>query len=473
MLRGWVALAEGLHDYDARMARLPDSEQLMAVVRDITEQKKLETERERLNRFIVLLFRLASNFINLPLGRMDAEIDQALGEMGEFVGADRAYVFSYQFDRHVGSNTHEWCAPGITPEKEHLQDLTLDLIPDWVRTHLRGDILHVPDVQALPAGALREILEPQGIRSLITLPLTSQNGCLGFVGFDSVREPHAYDEDELGLLRLFAQMLVNVYERHTAENRLHQLTAELEERVRDRTRRLDASVRGLSRANAELEAFTYSVSHDLKSPLRSLEGFCTLLLEDHAQQLDAEGMDYLGRIQRAARHMAQLINDMLAYSRLENQEQSLRGLQLAGLVENVLRGMGNELDLRAATVRLSVAEDLQVRAAPEGLAMVLRNLIDNALKFSRPEQPPAIDITACAQGDTVRLTVQDNGQGFDMKYHDRIFALFQRLHRADQVPGTGLGLAMVHKAIERMEGRIWAESAPGQGSAFHIELPRA
>lgn len=468
-----LTMADGPHSYDARVARLPQSEQLMAVIRDITEQQQLEAERERLNRFIVLLFRLASDFINLPLERMDTEIDQALGEMGEFVGADRAYLFSYRFDLHAGSNTHEWCAPGIAPEKEHLQDLTLDLIPDWVQTHLRGDILHVPDVQGLPAGALREVLEPQGIQSLITLPLMSQGGCLGFVGFDSVREPHAYDDEELGLLRLFAQMLVNVYERHAAENRLHQLTAELEERVRDRTQRLDASVRGLRRANAELEAFTYSVSHDLKSPLRSLEGFCTLLLEEHARHLDAEGQDYLGRIQRAARHMAQLINGMLAYSRLEQQEQSLRGLPLAGLVDSVLEGMRNELDLRTATVRVAIAQDLLVRAAPEGLAMVLRNLIDNALKFRRPEQPPAIDITAHAQGDTIQLTVRDNGQGFEMQYHDRIFALFQRLHRADQVPGTGLGLAMVHKAVERMEGRIWAESTPGQGSAFHIELPRA
>jgi signal transduction histidine kinase len=124
-------------------------------------------------------------------------------------------------------------------------------------------------------------------------------------------------------------------------------------------------------------------------------------------------------------------------------------------------------------VRVNLPPELAVMAHPQGLAMVLRNLIDNAMKFTRPGQTPEIEIEARMLGPLVRLSVRDRGMGFDMKHHDRIFAIFQRLHRPDQIAGTGIGLAMVHKAVERMEGRIWAESTPGEGATFNIELPRA
>ncbi len=467
-----LQVPQGLKTYEARLARLPDAAQLMAIVRDVTDQSMLEQERERLSQFVVLLFRLASSFINLPLPHIDREINRALGEMGRFVGADRAYLFKYDFEAHTSSNTHEWCAEGIPPQIQNQQDLSLDASPALVDIHRRGELFHVSNVADLPEGWLKDFLLHQGIRSVILLPLMGSSDCLGFVGFDSVREQHDHDQEEQGLLRLFASMLVNVYERQRADTQVRQLTADLERRVRERTQQLDASVQRLSQINAELETFTYSVSHDLKSPLRSLEGFCTLLLEEHAQQLDAEARDYLGRIQRAARHMALLINDLLAYARLEPQ-QDLSSVSLVALTASVLDGLRNELDACGTRLQLSIPEGLSVQASPQGLAMVLRNLIDNALKFSQPGLPPVIRISACVQGPWVRLTVADNGQGFDMQYHDRIFALFQRLHRADQVPGTGIGLAMVHKAVQRMGGRIRAESTPGQGASFHIELLQA
>lgn len=439
---------------------------------DIDEQKRLEQEQERLNQFVVLLFRLATRFINLPLPRIDEEINDALGEIGAFVHADRAYVFTYDFAMHRGSNTHEWCAPGIAAQKEQLQHLSLDLIPDWASTHSRGNMLYVKDVQQLPAGALRSTLEPQDIRSLITLPLMGSNGCLGFVGFDSVVQVHEYDEEETNLLELFAQMLVNVYERNYAETRLNRFAAELEARVQERTEQLDASVKRLSRANTELETFTYSVSHDLKTPLRSMEGFSTLLLEEHGPSLPADAQAHLQRIQRSARHMSQLIKDLLDYSRLEKTQQVLQNLNLAHVVSQALALQHDMLQERRAQISVDVPTRLAVRASSEGMAMVLRNLIDNAVKFTKSGELPALHIQAQDQGQQVRLTVTDQGQGFDMKHHDRIFALFQRLHRPDQIAGTGIGLAMVHKAVERMEGRIWAESAPGQGASFHMELPK-
>lgn len=466
-------LLDGCRYFDARLARIPDSAHCMLLARDMSEQEALRQQRERLHRFMRLQARLANRFINHPLETIDVEIDRALGEIGEFVQADRAYIFRYDMQAWTMSNTNEWCAPGTAPALEQLQALSMDLIADWVEAHKKSDPFWVDDVGALPAGKLRDILEPQLIRSLVTLPMRSAQGLLGFVGFDAVRELHRYDQEEINLLQLFAQMLVNVCERRSAEARLRELTAQLEQRVTERTQQLDHSVRRLSQANRELESFAYSVSHDLKSPLRSVEGFASLLLQEQSEALDKDARDYLRRIQRATLHMARLINDLLAYCRIEELGSALVPLRLADEVADLLEGMHDALESQQAKIRLSVPPDLLLLAHPQGLAMVLRNLLDNAMKFSRPGQPPAIAIEACATGALVQLSVCDQGMGFDMKHHDRIFAIFQRLHRPEQIAGTGIGLAMVYKAVERMEGRIWARSAPGEGATFYLELPRA
>jgi len=236
---------------------------------------------------------------------------------------------------------------------------------------------------------------------------------------------------------------------------------------------LDRHVARLRQVNQELETFTYSVSHDLKAPLRGIDGYSRLLMSDHAERLDEEGQAFLAHIRRATQHMGVLIDDLLAYSRLERRELTLGSLHLAGLVQTVLAEFQPELAQRQVQLQVQVPDGLRVRADAQGLAMALRNLVDNALKFSRDHPTPALVVQAARVGDAVRLTVQDNGVGFDMKYHDRIFSIFQRLHRAEDYPGTGIGLAIVRKAVDRMGGRVWAEGRPGQGADFHLELPGA
>lgn len=236
---------------------------------------------------------------------------------------------------------------------------------------------------------------------------------------------------------------------------------------------LDRSLSRLRQANKELETFTYSVSHDLKAPLRGIDGYSRLLLTDHQDQLDEEGRQFLSHIRRATQHMGVLIDDLLSYSRLERRELTLAPLALDELVDGVLAPYRNDLAAQSVELRVELLQDLRALGDAQGLAIALRNLVDNAIKFSRDRQPARIEITAARVGDAVRLAVRDNGLGFDMKFHDRIFAIFQRLHRAEDYPGTGVGLAIVRKAMERMGGRVWAESAPGQGATFTIELPEA
>ncbi len=466
-------LPVGTHHFNARLAWLPGGQQCMFLVRDTTEQQAVQQARERLNGFVLLLFRLASRFINLPVQQMDGAIDAALQDMGVFVGADRAYLFAYDPEAGTATNTHEWCAAGIAPQKAQWQDVPIGNLSDWHQMHLRGEKILVPDALALPACALRDVLQAMDIRGLLTLPLMNGTDCLGFVGLDSVHQARAYGSEEITLLELFAQMLVNLRLRAQAAAQVREMTEQLEQKVEQRTQQLHESVQRLQTVNRELESFTYSASHDLRTPLRGIEGFSELLLEEHADQLDEQGREYLQRIQRATLHMSQLVNDLLAYSRLQQLTEQSEPVDLAACVHTVAAPFRDELEARHGQLSVEMPDDLRVLANPKGLAIVLRNLIDNALKFTPASDAPRVRIEAQAVGDRVRLNVSDQGIGFDMKYHDRIFGMFQRLHRQDQIPGTGIGLALVQKAVERMGGSIQAESAPGQGARFEADLPRA
>ncbi|EXJ15434.1 ATP-binding protein [Imhoffiella purpurea] len=256
----------------------------------------------------------------------------------------------------------------------------------------------------------------------------------------------------------------DITERKHNEDAVRSLNAELEERVRARTAELEE-------INEELQTFTYSVSHDLKAPLRGIDGYSQLLQEDYADRLGEEGRLFLGNIRSGVDQMNQLIEDLLAYSRMERRE--VNGMQL-NLRDQLARALSaRRMEAEKLGGRISVrVEDVDVCADPDGLALVLRNLLDNALKFHRPGQAPTIEISSNSRERSTILSIEDNGVGFDMQFHDRIFKIFQRLQRIEDYPGTGIGLAIVRKAMQRMGGRVWAESTPGEGTTFYLELPR-
>lgn len=248
-----------------------------------------------------------------------------------------------------------------------------------------------------------------------------------------------------------------------AEHAVRALNETLELRVAQRTAELQAK-------NHELETFTYSVSHDLKAPLRGIDGYSRLLLEDYADKLDDEGRRFLTSVRQASAHMAQLIDDLLSYSQMERRTITLVSVTPAVALGSLPVRYEDEMRERNGTLTLALPESC-VLADPRGLAMALRNLIDNAFKFTHAINAPSIEIGGRAEANVMVLWVRDNGIGFDMKYAERIFDIFQRLHRAEDYPGTGIGLAIVRKAMERMGGRAWAESTPGGGATFYLELP--
>ena len=279
--------------------------------------------------------------------------------------------------------------------------------------------------------------------------------------FQSIKFPL---HDSSGAVEAVGGIAIDVTERKQAVENLHRLNLELEQRVAERTAQLAA-------INAELETFTYSVSHDLKAPLRGIDGYSRLLLEDHSHVLDEEGRGFLLTIRRSVAQMSQLIDDLLAYSRLERRTLVIDTVDPAKLVNAILAQFSAEIQAQGVEVDTQLPFNF-VYHDNESLFQALHNLVENALKFSAANPHPKITIGGRETESAHILFVQDNGVGFDMKYHDRIFEIFQRLHRSEDFPGTGIGLAIVRKAMQRVGGRVWAESTPGQGSIFYLEIPK-
>jgi len=261
------------------------------------------------------------------------------------------------------------------------------------------------------------------------------------------------------------QTLLSVLEdQRLADREIQKLNAELEQRVKTRTALLEA-------ANKELETFTYSVSHDLKAPLRGIDGYSKLLLDIYSKDLNEEAKAFISTIRSSTMQMNQLIEDLLEYSRLERSNLSNEKVKLIALIDSITTSYKNDLINGNFVMKLDIP-DVELITDEKGLIIVLRNIIENAIKFTKEKSNPTIEIGFTDQPTSWIIRVKDNGIGFDMKYHQRIFEIFQRLHRAEDYAGTGIGLAMVSKGMQRMNGKVWAESIPGEGSTFYLEIPK-
>lgn len=245
----------------------------------------------------------------------------------------------------------------------------------------------------------------------------------------------------------------------------------LVEDLNEKSLELDESAKLLERKNKELETFTYSVSHDLKAPLRGIDGYSKLLLDMYKPNLNEEAQTFIDTIRSSTLQMNKLIDDLLDYSRLERRQVSLERIKIKDLIKSVLSIYNT--DLEAGNFKINVyTEDIEIIADAKGITVALRNLIENAIKFTKGKPEPLILIKVEENDLSWTISVNDNGIGFNMKYHHKIFDIFQRLQRVEDYPGTGIGLAMVSKAMQRMHGRVWAESSVGIGSTFYLEIPK-
>ena len=288
----------------------------------------------------------------------------------------------------------------------------------------------------------------------------------------SVRAPKV-GEDELGVLTdAFNQMLGRIEDQNRA---LRESKEGLEQRVAERTGELEERNEALRHnsaqllaANTELDAFAYSVSHDLRAPLRSIDGFSQVLLEDYATQLGEAGQDSLRRVRAATQRMGILIDDLLKLARVTRAEIRAEPVDLSDLARDIAAELQRATPERL--VEFTIAPHLKAQGDPRLLRVVLDNLLRNSWKYTAKQARPRIEFGSVEENGGQAFMVRDNGAGFDMKYADKLFGVFQRLHSAAEFEGTGIGLATVRRIINRHGGRIWAEGAVDQGATFYFTL---
>ncbi len=275
---------------------------------------------------------------------------------------------------------------------------------------------------------------------------------------DSVGEKGRLEETQRAMLNLLDDFSME-REKTEAANR------ELREAIDSLRRAKEAA----DAANRELESFAYSVSHDLRTPLRAIDSFSRFLVDDYGNRLDAEGHRLLGIVRSNTIKMGQLIDDLLAFSRLGRQEIKMTHIDTLGLAEEVFTEL--QADSPGRAIQFRPGKLLPARGDPSMIRQVFRNLLSNAMKFTRPRETAIIEMDSWMESHETVYSIKDNGVGFDMQYVSKLFGVFQRLHRVDEFEGTGVGLAIVERIIQRHGGRVWAEGKVKEGAAFYFSLP--
>jgi light-regulated signal transduction histidine kinase (bacteriophytochrome) len=305
------------------------------------------------------------------------------------------------------------------------------------------------------------LIKTLGLSSVIIVPLKYMNKIFGAITFVMKESNRIYQEEDLKFAEEIANRASIAIENAALYNASQLINAELERRVKHRTEQLEA-------ANNELETFSYSVSHDLKAPLRAIEGFSRVLLEEHSDQMDEEAKRLFNIIISNTAHMSRLIEDLLEFSRVTRTRMNKVKVDMTEMARNVF----DELKIleNSRNISLSIEELCPADGDPALLKQVWINLIANAIKFTRPRDRALIKIGNKVEDGDIIYFIQDNGVGFDMKYSQNLFGVFQRLHKYKDFEGTGVGLALVERIIKRHGGKIWADAKLDEGASFYFTL---
>lgn len=405
-----------------------------------------------------MLAEAAAQLLTASTNEIDDAIDPILERTGTQLGADRAYLFLYSDNGEKMSNTHEWCAPGIHPEIDNLQDMPREAMAWWFDQLENRGMLIISDVAEMPPEAeeVKLILEDQDIKSLVVFPLLRSGETFGFFGFDAVRSRRNWASAEMESLTVLADILSGAITRQRAEKSLIAARDEAE------------------RANSAKSDFLSRMSHELRTPLNAILGFGQLLEIEAKKSLPQEQADNVQEILHAGRHLLELINEVLDLSRIESGrlDVSLEPVALAPLIKASVSHMGPLAMERGISIRLQLDETGDVQANAIRLKQVLLNLLSNAIKYNQEKGHIRV---YCQQLDQqMRISVEDSGPGIEEGSLKHLFKPFERLETTGKnVEGTGIGLALTKKLVEAMSGELGVESAPGKGSTFWFTLPIA
>lgn len=418
---------------------------------DITKQKEFEFTLE-------VLIDMAKTFINIPIEALSDEVNKALELMGRFVNADRVYMFDYDFSLGICKNTFEWCADNISPEINNLQEVPLELIPEWVDSHQLGKEMCIEDVFAMPEdNGIRQILEPQGVQSILTLPLIENQNLWGFVGFDSVKLKHNYSKKERNILSVFCELLVNVRSRINTLEEISKAKKIAEE------------------ASKSKSLFLANMSHEIRTPLNGVIGFTDLLINTELNQVQRQ---YTKDINISAKVLLNTINDILDFSKIEAGKLEIEYIE-NDIMDIIYESMdivkydANQKDVELV-LDISMYAPRIVKVDSKRLKQILINLLGNAVKFTSSGYVKlSMEYTNINENlGKFSFSVKDTGIGISEEDSSKLFKAFSQADSSTtrKYGGTGLGLIISDMIAKKMGGKIYLESIRGEGSEFYFSI---
>ena len=432
---------------------------LISVIEDISDRKKLELSLQRSSLRISNLYQINKAILEAQDARIIAK--NALANLQKFISFQRTSIVTFDFERATATilavRGLAECSIG-----DGFQ-VSLSVWHDVI-VYLKANpnsnyfVTHLSELSQLLEVAPSLTIED--LSYLICFPLEADGTLLGILKL-WVKNPDDIEAEDLEVISEIVNQIAVALNQALLYRKSQNYAVELEARVAERTAQLEE-------INQELKTFSYSISHDLKAPLRAIQGFATALLEDYGVDLDDLGREYAIRLVSSAQHMEMLIQDLLTYSRLSRSQIELTSVDLSRVVNQALERLESEIETSQA--QITVDEPLaNIYGNSLVLTQVVSNLISNAIKFVSPEKTPQVHIGAETKDKKVRLWISDSGIGIKSHHLPRIFQVFERLHGNETYPGTGIGLAIAKKGIERLGGQIGVESEPGRGSCFWIE----
>jgi PAS domain S-box-containing protein len=472
---------------------------VISAIRDITKQKETEAEIRKLNENLELLIIERTSELELALKKEKTariEMNQNQLRLAFLTKASNKLASSLDYSEILNNLANmvtpeiaDWCAideveedgtirrimvTHVDPEKissaYELQqkypsnpDVPLG-IHEVIRTLTPELYPYIPDEQLESLAHSKEylrLMQKVGIRSAIILPLMSRNkiyGVLTLVLSDSGR---LFDEGDLEFAKELARRATLAIENAKMYKKVQDSNIELELRVNERTIELE-------NINKELEAFSYSVSHDLRAPLRSIDGFSNKILKDYSNLLDEKGKDYFNRVVNASHHMGHLIDDLIKLARISRLDMNMEEINLSDIARSIVGELKESNPERITSI--SIQDDMIISGDRNLIHIAMQNLLGNAWKYSKNKPETEIEFSTMQKEGQIIYFIRDNGAGFDMRYIDKLFGAFQRLHSISEFEGTGIGLATVLRIIRRHHGTIWAESEVDIGTTFFFTL---
>lgn len=430
--------------------------EFQSVGHDITEKLKAEQEIRYHSQMQELLREISSTYIYVPVDQVNGEIQKSLERVGRFVEADRVYIFDYDWFKNTCSNTFEWCQDGIEPQIQVLQNVSLNEIPQWVNPHRNGQVLHITDVFKLDVtDGVRLILEPQGVKSLLTVPIMGDNECIGFLGFDSVRKHHSYTQSEEQFLSIFAQLILNIKNRQILENSLVLEKEKAEESDKLKT------------------AFINNISHEVRTPLNAILGFGQFLVGSELSE--EERSEFFEHVEKSSNRLMNTVTDYMDMAMLVSNTMKVNKKEFA------LKPVFETITVKAKQFFLDKSIDfkveipiesagLTVNSDPEFMQKIFDKLIENAIKFTKEG---SIICGYKIKTEHIEFFVKDTGSGINNDMQELIFEIFRQEDSSMTrgYEGSGLGLTIAKGLVTLLGGQIYVSSEKGKGSEFKFTIP--